>query len=499
MSRALTLSDVESDLSELSDSESVQIEERSDGENDWSDDEGVADGAVGGEGVAIAVDAQDDETVGESEGAQIGKKKLRLEVRKRRKIKVYRPGPPCECKWKCCEDIPQAKRNLLINLLNGLPDKDAVDSYVTSLIRVRPVVRRRVENPRLTQNVSAEYSIPLLGEADDESMIHVSVCRKAFIGLTGIKDKALRRLVANLAEQGTPAIDKRGTHKSRPNKYPDETIDLIVQHIKSLKARRSHYSLKKSGRFFIPAHLSISVLCEEFNRLFPGHAVDYKKYAEIFNTRFNITIGYPRSDTCSKCDTLDAEIKIEDGRRAALLVEKQTHLTAADKWFALKRQKKSVAKETGGIEVLAFDYQKNLPIPNVSSNDVYYKRQLSLYSFNVHNLRTDAATFFVYDETQGKKGPSNVITMLDRVFGEVVPENQDLWLFADNCGGQNKNVTVFRYLFRLVHTVKKFRRITLSFPVRGHSYMECDRDMANVNQKWLVKRRSSGRKSSGRR
>ena len=38
----------------------------------------------------------------------------------------------------------------------------------------------------------------------------------------------------------------------------------------------------------------------------------------------------------------------------------------------------------------------------------------------------------------------------------------------------------------MVHHEQRFQEITLSFPIRGYSYMESDRDMACVNQKLQV-------------
>lgn len=38
----------------------------------------------------------------------------------------------------------------------------------------------------------------------------------------------------------------------------------------------------------------------------------------------------------------------------------------------------------------------------------------------------------------------------------------------------------------MVHHKKRFNVVKLSFPIRGHSYMECDRDMSVVNQKLPV-------------
>ena len=56
-------------------------------------------------------------------------------------------------------------------------------------------------------------------------------------------------------------------------------------------------------------------------------------------------------------------------------------------------------------------------------------------------------------------------------------------IFCDSCGGQNKNYTVFRYLHWLVTTQNRLQKVTVTFPIRGHSYMECDKDFGLLNQK----------------
>ena len=37
-------------------------------------------------------------------------------------------------------------------------------------------------------------------------------------------------------------------------------------------------------------------------------------------------------------------------------------------------------------------------------------------------------------------------------------------------------------LYYMVHIRRRFNLITVHFPIRGHSYLECDRDMSNVKQ-----------------
>lgn len=58
-----------------------------------------------------------------------------------------------------------------------------------------------------------------------------------------------------------------------------------------------------------------------------------------------------------------------------------------------------------------------------------------------------------------------------------------LKIFCDSCSGQNKNFTMFRFLHHLVHVEKKLESVMMTFPVRGHSYMENDKNMGIINTK----------------
>lgn len=66
------------------------------------------------------------------------------------------------------------------------------------------------------------------------------------------------------------------------------------------------------------------------------------------------------------------------------------------------------------------------------------------------------------------------------------PEVQHLRIFCDSCAGQNKNYTLVRFLHYMVHGKKRFQSIDVVFPVRGHSYLECDKDFGLIKQKSVV-------------
>ena len=138
--------------------------------------------------------------------------------------------------------------------------------------------------------------------------------------------------------------------------------------------------------------------------------------------------------------------------------------------------------------VICLDYQKNLSLPNITTGEVYYKRQLSVFNLNIHELRRNYATFYVYPESIAKKGCNEVISFLDHYLHQANASEQyeSVSIYLDSCAGQNKNYWMFLYLNFLVKYERKFKAITLHYPVRGHSYMECDRDMACINTKLVA-------------
>lgn len=129
------------------------------------------------------------------------------------------------------------------------------------------------------------------------------------------------------------------------------------------------------------------------------------------------------------------------------------------------------------------DFQKNLPTPNITTNDVYYKRQLNFVSFNIHVLSDQTSVFYTYDESVAKKGADDVCSMIDHFVNSILPNTvRHLAIFCDSCAGQNKNYSVIRYLHHLVTHQNRFDSVKVIFPIRGHSYLECDRDMSLIKQ-----------------
>ncbi|KAK5647988.1 hypothetical protein RI129_002880 [Pyrocoelia pectoralis] len=211
------------------------------------------------------------------------------------------------------------------------------------------------------------------------------------------------------------------------------------------------------------------------------HLVDFTASHVI--TKFKNLRSSHTTDTCSSCDEYKAQMSIlekgpfQKDALSRLDRDHQLHLLKADAFYKRKRTARLQSQKNIKMEAIAMDFQKNLPIPNISTNDVYYKRQLSFYSFNIHVLSSGESLFYTYTETAGKKGSDEVASMLfDFIFNHLDNAVEELEIFCDSCCGQNKNYTLFRLIHFVVHTTK----------LGGHSYMECDRNMGLINQKACV-------------
>lgn len=58
---------------------------------------------------------------------------------------------------------------------------------------------------------------------------------------------------------------------------------------------------------------------------------------------------------------------------------------------------------------------------------------------------------------------------------------KSLYLFSDNCGGQNKNHTIVRFCNALVET-GRFDEVHQIYPLRGHSFLPCDRAFGTIKR-----------------
>lgn len=445
----------------------------------------------------------------EGEGKKRKKYGRLRDVNKKLNLQSHVTGENCQCKrLKCFDNVPLTARSEIIKNFNLLKSVDEQNIHLCGMITVQPVQQRRsrVADKNIAKFHEGSYSYRVRFTNEGQTC-EVPVCQKAFLALHGIKSKKLEVLQRSLKFSGAPPQDKRGRHNTRPNKLSLDVRKCIIEHITSFKGRQSHYSLKDSTKTYLPEDLNIKKMHRMYLEKFPDFHTSYESYRTIFVTDFNISFGYPRSDTCSICDEYLAKIKSLEAERnntslasknittqqkleneiKKISVDNKVHKLKAQEFYTRKREAKNTSRKDLTKEAICMDFAKNLPTPNISTNDVYYKRQLSVYSFNIHVLSSNQSIFYMYPETTGRKGSDEVCSLLHHfIYNFLDDKVRHLEIFCDSCGGQNKNYTLFRYIHHLVHVQNKLDSIKVSFPIRGHSYMECDKDFGLINQKARV-------------
>lgn len=92
-----------------------------------------------------------------------------------------------------------------------------------------------------------------------------------------------------LVFQGKAPVDRRGKHRNRKHAISEETITKVCEFIASLKGRKSHYSLKKSKKLYLPEELNITKLFNMYTAKNPDNPVSYAKFRDrtlaVFVTR----------------------------------------------------------------------------------------------------------------------------------------------------------------------------------------------------------------------
>ena len=224
-------------------------------------------------------------------------------------------------------------------------------------------------------------------------------------------------------------------------------------------------------------------------------------YYNIFNYEFNISFVYRRTDICDTCEKQQAEIKEAElsqdkEKTKSLKIQHELHVRKADVFYVQTSAVSENAKALGDncdTAVIAIDFQNNLPIPLTGVSQEYYKKQLWLHNFCIHDNVNNCATMYIYAEHYAAKRPNEVILCLNHYITGLPARITKLHIFADNCFSQNKN----RYLITYLHVISNclLHKIYVHFPLPGHSRMPCDRDFGRIKKRDAERTRLFGRLS----
>ena len=130
---------------------------------------------------------------------------------------------------------------------------------------------------------------------------------------------------------------------------------------------------------------------------------------EIFNTKFDISFGSTKSDSCNRCDLLLRSLKTEIDEQKHMKLTVQLELQQHKAKFGYNnnlKSEKELATQDPTISLISFDLQQVLPTPY--TNVVVYKRQLSVYSLGVAEVATGKSFLHMWPETDRGRGSEDV-------------------------------------------------------------------------------------------
>ena len=192
-------------------------------------------------------------------------------------------------------------------------------------------------------------------------------------------------------------------------------------------------------------------------------------------------------------DELEEQVEGEVEMMAAMVEEARKHVSAYQVQRNMARSIINLARHDIKYilsslcrrTVLTIDMGQNLCLPNFEGEqpgDTFYLSPLTVLLFgvvdNVTIDKKDRMNAYIWQEFEGDRGANNIASCLlmdlkRRGFFDR-PNYGELTYIADNCGGQNKNKIVVRFLMWLVEN-KVFPRVRLFFLVKGHTKNAADR------------------------
>lgn len=370
----------------------------------------------------------------------------------------------CEsCRLKCQNKFSKDQRLAIFKTYWNLGDINRQRDFILRHITVKDPKQRRVRESKGCENMSNRkhtvfYFLTFEGQLE-------KVCQKFFLDTLSISNQVVKTVIAKRDPlKSTVNADKRGKNACT-RKIPRSVEKSVIDHIKSFQTIESHYCRVSTKKEYLPSNLNIKIMyklyleiCTKKNFLTP---VRESMYRHLFCTRFNLAFFKPKKDLCQLCEKFKhANEALQKSMEKEMEIHQKNKTEARNK----KEADKEKAKQDKSICAAVYDLQKVLQCPKTENSLAYYKSKLAAYNLSVYDLATKTGHCFMWNETTGQRGSSEVgtcvLAFIEHKVGEGVKEFS---FFSDNCCGQNRNKFIIgMYLY----CVKKWN-ITIS-----HTYLE---------------------------
>lgn len=288
------------------------------------------------------------------------------------------------------------------------------------------------------------------------------------------------------------ALDKRGKEKPH-NKTSDVLLKSVREFIDRIPKYESHYCRSQSQRTYLHHSLNLAILYKEYKGDRDPKSKECASehiFRQIFNTEFSLSFKRRHTDTCRRCDEINAAMKSALASNEYKAVQQQNHehhLKLVEETRAEFLADVERAMESDGrAVVITFDLQKTLETPSLTTSVAFYSRQLWTYNLCIYDEVEECAYMYVWSENVAGRGGQEIGScLLKHIRTHVSPNATEIIAYSDRCGGQNKNIKLTMLLKKYLHDLTPddaLESITQKYFVSGHSYNSCDRSFGLIEK-----------------
>jgi hypothetical protein len=392
------------------------------------------------------------------------------------------------CRSKCVSKLTEAEAQNIFDKFWQLGNHDVQSAYIAGCVKQQGVATHRVPVMAPGQkNRPKSFSRTYTLQVADRT---VTVCKQVFLSVLGITSGRVHQIIKMQRYNGGVApTDRRGKSLSLARKRVQrECLQSVEDHINSFPVNESHYTRSHSeSRRYLSPDLNIakmySLYVEEMQTVNVNPVKEWC-YRHVFNTKFNLTFHQPRKDTCKRCDLFKVQIDAETDKAKMLTLQgdHELHLRKAEIVRDCIIADQNASSASVKFEAFTFDLQKVMSFPHLSTNEVYYCRQLSAYNLGIHSLSRQTTVMNVWDESVASRGAVEIGSCLTKYCLSKANEGvRHVTAYSDACGGQNRNHKIALFWMHICNS-SDIEVINHKFMVSGHSYLPNDSDFGVVER-----------------
>lgn len=390
----------------------------------------------------------------------------------------------CTCNRKCATNIDVVTQKDTFDKFSKLKGW----SHKTRFIRNCIAIERFKEkiNPIINEKKKENRYIYYLPNANGSL---TQVCLPFLSNVLQITRSKVFRSVKSI-KTNPNAIERRG--KSKANKTSPIDMKYLKEFIGNFVTYESTYDIQNpKPRFLHPRMNSrkmyqlYSESCVYRNQKILSETIFRRVFKNDFELSF-VHPAMPKCDICEKKGSNQGQFVLSSKMIEERNLMKSAHLeTAAQVKADLNNSVEFAVSSTEKTEVFTFELQKVFDLPYVKDNDVFFKKQLWLSMFSVHDEVRNATHNYIWDESISCREAEDVASCLFKHLLQIPKDTQNVILFWKRQFGHTQHMKIALMMKKFFDYCKHSELSTIEqhFFLPQHSFNSCSRSFQFIKKK----------------